>query len=229
MDIPKDIQNEIWDYCRLNNITNVNQFMLTLLKQGFTVEKYGTSPILPQIIEKEVEKIVEKIVEVKVEVPVEKIVEVKVEVPVEKIVEVPVEKIVEKEVYITNDTEVEKLSQDVVKLKEDNKVLLDENEHITKSNTVLNSSLELKDLEVDKLKKEREELLVQLTTEKSKTSNSELGKLYQRIENLESLLEIERNRNKARKEVDNPFNDFSKNAISWVPKETRDNKDLYGE
>jgi hypothetical protein len=95
MEIPKDIKDQVWDYCRVNNITNVDQFMLDCLKQGFTVEKYGTSPIVPQVIEKEVEKIVEKIVEV----PVEKI--------VEKVVEVPVEKIVEK--IITNDTQVQEL------------------------------------------------------------------------------------------------------------------------
>lgn len=95
MEIPKDIKDEVWDYCRVNNITNVDQFILNCLKQGFAVEKYGTSPIVPQVIEKEVEKIVEKIVEV----PVEKI--------VEKVVEVPVEKIVEK--IITNDSQVQEL------------------------------------------------------------------------------------------------------------------------
>lgn len=105
MEIPKDIQNEIWDYCRLNNITNVDQFMLNALKQGFTVEKYGTSPIVPQVIEKEIEKIVEKIVEV----PVEKI--------VEKIVEVPVEKIVEK--VITDDSQVQELLVKIEKLEKD--------------------------------------------------------------------------------------------------------------
>ena len=95
MEIPKDIKDEVWDYCRVNNITNVDQFILNCMKQGFAVEKYGTSPIVPQVIEKEVEKIVEKIVEV----PVEKI--------VERIIEVPFEKIVEK--IITNDSEVQEL------------------------------------------------------------------------------------------------------------------------
>ena len=59
--------------------------MVKLLKQGFTVEKFGATP-------QTVEKIVEKVVEV--EVPVEKI--------VEKIVEIEVP--VEKEVYITDDS-----------------------------------------------------------------------------------------------------------------------------
>jgi hypothetical protein len=74
MDIPKELNDEIWEFCRLNKITNIDDFTLKLLKQGFTVEKFGSTPIT---------KTVEKIVEV----PVEKIVEV----PVEKIVEVPVQ------------------------------------------------------------------------------------------------------------------------------------------
>ena len=73
MEIPKDLNNEIWDYCRVNNITNVDEFTLKLLKQGFTIEKYGSTPMVTTK-----EKIVEKIVEV----PVEKIVEKIVEVPV---------------------------------------------------------------------------------------------------------------------------------------------------
>lgn len=65
MEIPKDLKNEIFDYCRLNDITNIDNFMLKLMKQGFTVEKFGATPST---------KIQEKIVEKIVEVPVEKIV-----------------------------------------------------------------------------------------------------------------------------------------------------------
>lgn len=63
---PADLNNEIWDYCRLNGITNIDEFKIKLLRQGFTVEKYGATPE---------SKVVEKIVEVIKEVPVEKIVE----------------------------------------------------------------------------------------------------------------------------------------------------------
>jgi hypothetical protein len=69
MEIPKELNNEIWEYCRANNITNIDEFTLKLIKQGFTTEKFGSTPITKTI---EVEKIVEKIVEV----PVDKIVEV---------------------------------------------------------------------------------------------------------------------------------------------------------
>ena len=67
MDLPKNLKDEIWDYCRVNNISNIDEFTLKLVRQGFTVEKFGATPST-KIIEKEVEKIVEVIKEVKVEV-----------------------------------------------------------------------------------------------------------------------------------------------------------------
>ncbi len=59
MEIPKELNNEIWEYCRSNNITNIDEFMLKLLKQGFTAEKFGATPTT---------KTIEKIVEVPVNV-----------------------------------------------------------------------------------------------------------------------------------------------------------------
>lgn len=78
MELPKDLNNEIWDYCRANNITAIDDFTVKLVKQGFTVERYGATPV-------QKEKIVEKIVEKTVEVPMEKIVEKIVEVPVQMV------------------------------------------------------------------------------------------------------------------------------------------------
>ena len=94
MEIPKELKNDIWDYCRNNNITNIDEFSLKLLKQGFTIEKFGATPIQKTI---EVEKIVEKIIEK----------------PVEKIVEVPVEKIVEKEVIVTDNSQIKELADKI--------------------------------------------------------------------------------------------------------------------
>ena len=88
MEIPKELKDDIWEYCRLNDITNIDEFTLKLLRQGFTVEKFGATPITT---------IVEKIVE--------------------KIVEVPVEK----EVFVTDDTTVLKLSDELNRLTELNK------------------------------------------------------------------------------------------------------------
>lgn len=61
MEIPKQLNNEIWEYCRANNITNIDEFIIKLIKQGFTIEKFGSTPTIKTV---EVEKIVEKIIEV---------------------------------------------------------------------------------------------------------------------------------------------------------------------
>lgn len=102
--------NDISDYCRLNNIGDVDLFINQCLKQGFDVKKYGLlgvnndEVIKEVIVEKEVEKIVEVIKEV------EKIVEIPIEVKVieyvdrEIIKEIPVEKIVTKIEYISDKT-----------------------------------------------------------------------------------------------------------------------------
>jgi len=101
MEIPKKFKDEIWDYCRINDIPNIDDFILKMVSQGFTVEKYGAAPAAN-----------EKIVEKKIEVPVEKIVEKVIEVPVEKIIE----KVVEKEIYVTDDEEFKKLTNKIEEL-----------------------------------------------------------------------------------------------------------------
>ena len=112
---------EIYDYCRVNGIIDINKFIQDCFKQGFDIKKYGllgvesekTIEIQEKIVEVpiEVEKIVEVIKEVPVDVikEVDKIVEVIREVPVEVIKEV--EKIVEviKEVPVEIINEVEKI------------------------------------------------------------------------------------------------------------------------
>lgn len=107
------LDDEFLLYCKLNNIEDVDKLAKEIFNRGFTLIKYGETPIKitapePKIIEKVVEKIkevpIEKIVEKIKEVPVEKIVEkvkeIQVQVPVEKIVErireVPAEKHYEK-------------------------------------------------------------------------------------------------------------------------------------
>ena len=70
MEIPKNINDDIWEYCRVNNIPNIETFMVKMLKQGFTSEKYGSTPIKQQVIEKIIEIPVEKIVEKFIEVPI---------------------------------------------------------------------------------------------------------------------------------------------------------------
>jgi len=63
MVIPKKLNDEIIDYCQINNIDDIDKFKIKLIRQGFTVIKYGSSPIQGNVIEKIVEVQVETIVE----------------------------------------------------------------------------------------------------------------------------------------------------------------------
>ena len=153
MEIPKKLKNEIWEYCRMNDISNIDEFIIKMVRQGYTVEKFGATPIGTGEIT-EVEKIVEKIVEV----PVEKI--------VEKTIEVPVEKIVEKEIYITDDEQVNELSKKIHKVEKENKVLRGKVSDLeTKPPTIIEKEVTVEKVvkvkdeeEIEKLKKEIEEL-----------------------------------------------------------------------
>jgi predicted RNase H-like nuclease (RuvC/YqgF family) len=69
---------EIYDFCMVNGITDINKFIQDCFKQGFDIKKYGLLG--------EQEKRVEIPVEVTKEIPVDRVVEVIKEVPVEKIV-----------------------------------------------------------------------------------------------------------------------------------------------
>lgn len=132
MDLPKKIKDELYDYCRLNDILNIEEFILKMVKQGFTVEKFGGSPTIK-------EKIVEKVVEI------EKLVEVK--------VEVPVEKIIEKEIYVADDKQVSILTE---KMNENNLEYLKTFKSFEEKIKKLEGELSDKDKVIDKLKKELE-------------------------------------------------------------------------
>lgn len=112
MKIKDNLIKEIEEYCKANDL-DVDTVINKIVKRGFSIEKFGATPVnsKPEIIEKEVEKIVE--------VEVEKIVEKIKEVPVEKIVEVIKEVPVEKEVFVTDDTELQKLTDKISKLEEE--------------------------------------------------------------------------------------------------------------
>jgi len=66
MQIPKDLKDEIWKYCFSNDITDVEGFMLKIFRQGFTSEKYGSTPFKAETKEviKEVIKEIEVVKEV---------------------------------------------------------------------------------------------------------------------------------------------------------------------
>jgi hypothetical protein len=92
----------VQEYCKLNNIEDVNKFITKCYTEGFNIKKYGLlgddSEKIGGVEEKQVE--IEVIKEIRVEVPVEVIKEVVkyVEVPVEIIKEVEVIQYVDKEV-----------------------------------------------------------------------------------------------------------------------------------
>ena len=62
--IPKELKEDVMEFCELNDIKEIDSLLLGCLKGGFAIEKYGITPVKPGVIEKEVEKEVEKIVEV---------------------------------------------------------------------------------------------------------------------------------------------------------------------
>ena len=116
----KQNQKDLTDYCKLNNIEDVDKFFQKCFKRGYDIERYGligntSEPEkIIEYVEKEIPIEVVKYIEKETirEVPVEVVKEVEKEVIntvyVEK--EVPIEKIVEviKEipVYISGDTQI---------------------------------------------------------------------------------------------------------------------------
>ena len=119
MNIPKRTYNDILEYCRVNDIPNIDEFILKMITQGFTVERYGAAPTAR-------ERIVEKVVE--------------------KIVEVPVEK----EVYITDNSEIKNLAEQINKLETDRDFYKKEMEHVQLE---LNKTLQKLEIEQTKNKK----------------------------------------------------------------------------
>lgn len=169
MELPKDLKDNIWEFCRINNISNVDEFTIKMVKQGFTVEKYGASPYTkepkePEVIEKEV------IREVIKEVPVEKIVEKEIIKTVE----------VEKEVYISDDSEINKLTDRISELERE---LDDARQNLDDARRESRQNLDEKDSKigalsgtVTKLKKELDDTKLELDEEKKKekTENNDI-------------------------------------------------------
>jgi len=205
MKIPKKLKDEIWEYCRLNDITDIDAFILKSTQQGFNIEKYGTTPFKiggePEVIEKEVVKVITATTEV----------EIIKEVPIEIEVIKEVEKIVE--VTVTDNELIDKLGI--------------EKEHL---NTKINElGKKIKDLEKT-LEDEKQKV-----DELSNTDAGVIKSLKKEIENLKTEIELEKNRNyqkpKREKPKENKRNLRFGNIINWASKEDRDEdeKDIYGE
>ena len=111
---------DVEEFCKLNKIENVEEFLIKCFVNGYEIEKYGLLQNSGGSREKWVEK--EVIVEKRVEVPVEVIIEnpiieyVEVEKEKEVIKEVIVEKVVEKLIEVIKEIPVEKIViQEVIK------------------------------------------------------------------------------------------------------------------
>ena len=106
----------VQEYCKLNNIEDVDKFISKCYVEGFNIKKYGLlgddSGKIGGIEEKQVE--IEVIREIRVEVPVEVVKYV--EVPVEIIKEVEVIQYVEKEVI--KEVPVEIIKEKIIILKQ---------------------------------------------------------------------------------------------------------------
>lgn len=129
----KQNQKDLTDYCKLNNIEDVDKFFQKCFKMGYDIERYGlignntekiieyvekeipievikyvekeTIKEIPIEVIKEVEKEVINTIYVEKEVPIEKVVEV------EKIVEIIKEVPVVQKIFSTNEVIVEKIVQ----------------------------------------------------------------------------------------------------------------------
>jgi len=167
MELPKNIKDEIWDYCRLNNISSVDDFIIKMVKQGFTSEKFGATPWDKPAEIKEVEKIVEVEKEIIKEVPVEVIKEV--------------EKIVEKEVFVTDDEANKELQKELAEVRETLKLSISTFDEDRKSFELIDKE---RVEEISKLEKELNEKILAL--------NGNISDLNDKIKQLEEELEIEK-------------------------------------
>ncbi len=186
MKLPKKQISNVRSYCDLNNIEDIDGFILQCFTDGYNIKKYGLigDTTDSKIIEKEVEKIIEVVKEVKVPFEVikevEKIIEVPVEIikEVEKVIEVPVEVIKEVEKVIEvptksiQETEVKNDCDECEKEKN----ILSEKLKLSEEKTILNSSDNQKKLQ-ETLNKLRKEL-----SEKNDTINK-LNKIIKESEN----------------------------------------------
>lgn len=158
MKIPKKLKDEVWEYCRLNDITDIDAFILKSVQQGFNIEKYGATPFKiggkeSEVIEKEVVKVITATTEV----------EIIKEVPVEIEVIKEVEKIVE--VTVTDNELIDKLNEEKDGLLEKTKQLEEDlKKEIEKVGELSNSDAGV----IKKLNQKIENLKIELELEKNR-------------------------------------------------------------
>jgi len=155
MELPKDLKDKVWNYCRLNDITDVNGFIIKTIKKGLDVEVYG---LLGKTLNEGEKDLKTGIVGEK-QVEIEVIREIRVEVPVEVIKEV--EKIVTKIEYISDKSgeselfgKIEQLEENIFHLNEE----LDKERQIFSTKTeeienIFHYEMSKKESELDELRR----------------------------------------------------------------------------
>lgn len=151
---------EIYEFCMLNGITDINKFIQDCFKQGFDIRKYGLLGKTGGEDEKQVE--IEVIREKRVEIPVEVIKEVEIikEVPIEVIKEIivekevikeiPVEKIVSKIEYISDKNTENELFEKIEQLEKEKQEF---STKITEMENIFQNEMSKKDMELDELRR----------------------------------------------------------------------------
>ena len=143
------LDKEFLLYCELNKIKDINKIANETFSRGFSLLKYGETPYgnsieKEKIVEVIKEVVVEKIVEIIKEVPVEKIVEVIREVPIEVKGDTQIitnEVIVEVPLKIVDTKEVDRLSEENIKLREELGKLTNSLNKLNKGSFMKNSDL----------------------------------------------------------------------------------------
>jgi hypothetical protein len=208
----KIFSKSVENYCKINNIEDVDGFIKKCFDTGFNIEKYGLlgkslndgeKDLKTGIID-EKQVIKEVIVEKRVEIPVEVIKEVIVEKEIIK--EVPVEKVVTKIEYISNKTGEDEMTEKIFQL---NKELeLERKNFSTKTEEMENNfhyEMSKKDEELDEL---RRNLDIKLDDTQTKMLQETLQKLRKEIlDRDEKIKELERI-NQELKVTKNPLKGF---------------------
>ena len=207
MELPKDLKYKVWNYCILNDITDVNGFIIKTIKKGLDVEVYGLLGKTLNEDEKDLKTdnegekdlrdsrktcgIEEK------RAGIEVIREIRVEVPVEVIREV--EKIVTKIEYISDKTgedelfgKIEQLEENIFHLNKE----LDKERQIFSTKTeqvenIFQNEMSKKDKELDDLRQsldiKKDDDQVKLLQETLQKLRKEILEKNKKIEELEKI------------------------------------------
>ena len=178
LNVNSKYENDVLQYCKVNNIEDVSLFVTQCFKQGFDIKRYGFLGNSHNEGEKHL--ITEVIVEKRIEIPVEVIKEVIVdrevikEVPIEVVKEIIVEKEVIKEVPVEKViTKIEYISD-----KESENELLFKIQQLEQTISHLNDNLE----------SERQEFSTK-TQETSKIFHEEMSKKEKSLDELRRNLD----------------------------------------